>query len=227
MLDNTDPTKSVWIDHDIRNPKIVSVGCHAVYPEIDVNPLSFNPHRFYNQHPDKCFKGKSGNGRDKFPFSTSVLLAHAFGWLPEDDKSIMFLSHADSGYKVYNDYFNNVRAWSDVFFDDNLKKIKNTNPEPMYESLKLAGYKGESYQKSSVNISNETNYINNIRKMSKFINDHIKMPEIRDIVSTTKFITGIKKFGGKLDSDTFEIASKSLSYAVIYRNELSYTVGAF
>ena len=225
MLDDIDPTQAVWVDHDIRDPRIVSIGCHAVYPEVKVNPLSFNPHRLYDQHPDKCFKGKSSNTRDKFPFSTSVLLAHVYEWFPEDVMSIMFLAHADSGYKVYNDYFGNVKAWSDVFYDDNLKKIKNTNPEPIYESLKSAGYKGTAYQKPSINVSGETNYINNIRNMSKFIDNHITMPDIKDIVFTTRFKNEMHKYSGKVESRSMGLVEESFSYAVIYRNEISYTVG--
>lgn len=226
MLDDIDPTKAVWIDHDIRDPRIVSIGCHSVYPEVQVNPLSFNPHRIYNQHPDSCFKGKGSNTKDKFPFSTSVLLAHAYEWFPEDDMSIMFLAHADSGYKVYNDYFGNVRAWSDVFFDDNLKKIKNTNPEPIYDALKEAGYKGPSYQKPSINVSSPINYLNNIRKMCKFIDNYITMPEIRDIVSTVQFKNEEHKYSGRVESRSMNLVEDSFSYAVIFKNTISYTVGA-
>lgn len=225
MLDDSNPLDAVWVDHDIRDPRVVSIGCHAVYPEISVNPLSFNPHRIYNQHPDKSFKGKGPNGRDKFPFSTSVLLAHAYKWYPEDIKGIMFLAHADSGYKVFNDYFDNVKGWSDVFYDENLRKIKDTNPEPIYNDLKMAGYRNPDYQKPSVYVSSESKYIDNIRQMSNYINDYIKMPEIKDIVSTTKFALKGHEFSGKVDSHTLGVVDKSLSYAVIYKRQISYTVG--
>ena len=226
MLDDTDPTESVWVDHDIRNPKIVSIGCHAVYPEIEVNPLSFNPHRIYNKHPDDCFKGVSSKARDKFPFSTSVLLAHAYQWYPEDITSIKFLSHADSGHIVFNKYFGNVKAWSDVFYDDNLKKIKETSPDSLYESLGEAGYLSPSFQASKVRSSNEINYINNIRKMANLINNHIEVPEIKDSVSTSKFEKIVKRFDRKLTPEIFDIVNKSLSYAVTFGDRVSYTNGS-
>lgn len=226
MLDDSNPLDAIWVDHDIRDPRVVSIGCHSVYPEIPVNSLSFNPHRMHNQHPDKCFKGKNSESRDKFPFSTSVLLAHTYRWFPEDEMSIMLLAHADSGYKVYNDYFGNVKAWADVFYDNNLKKIKNTDPSPMYESLKVAGYKAPFYQKPSVNVSVEANYINNIRDMAKFIDTHISMPEIKNIVSSKKFVTKVQKYSGGVDEDTINMLNNCLSYAVIYKKEISYTLGS-
>jgi hypothetical protein len=61
--------------------------------------------------------------------------------------------------------------------------------------------------------------------MSKYINDYIKMPEIKDIVSTTKFAIKKHEFGGKVDSHTLDVADKSLSYAVTYKKLISYTVG--
>jgi hypothetical protein len=226
MLNNSDPKDSIWIDHDIRQNDIVSIGCHAVYPNIKVNQLSFNPHRAYNQHPDNCFKGMNSKSRDKFPFSTSVLLAHAYKWFPDDPMSIMLLGHADSGHKVYNQYKNNVEAWASDFTDRNVELIMDTSPEPIYDALKKSGYKKGSFQKSNVNVSNETNYINNIRLMADFINNYIPMPKIDDIVSTTKFTSKEHKYSGNIDSESLRIVDESLSYAVIFNKHISYTHGS-
>jgi hypothetical protein len=226
MLDESNPKDSIWVDHDIRQDDIVSIGCHAVYPEIKVNELSFNPHRIYNQHPDNCFKGINSKVRDKFPFSTSVLLAHAYKWFPDDPMSIMLLGHADSGYKVYNQYKSNVEAWASDFTDNNIQLIMNTNPEPIYDSLKKYGYKDGSFQKSSVNVSNENNYINNIRLMAEFINNYIPMPKINNIVSTTKFTSKEHKYSGNIDSESLGVVNDSLSYAVIFNKHISYTYGS-
>lgn len=226
MLDESNPKDSIWVDHDIRQDDIVSIGCHAIYPEISVNPLSFNPHRTYNQHPDNCFKGMNSKARDKFPFSTSVLLAHVYKWFPEDQLNIMLLGHADSGHKVYNQYKFNVEAWASDFTDRNVKMIMDTNPQPIYDSLKKNGYKEGSFQKSSINVANENNYINNIRLMADFINNHIPMPKINDIVSTTKFTSKEHKYSGNIDSESLGIVSDSLSYAVIFNKHISYTYGS-
>ena len=227
MLDNIDPKECLWIDHDIRQKDIVSIGCHAVYPNIEVNPLSYNPHREYNQHPDNCFKGIYSKARDKFPFSTSVLLAHYYEWYPEDMMSLMMLSHADSGHKVYNQYRNNVEAWADVFSDRNVDLIIKTSPEPIFESLKSAGYKDGSFQKSAINISSPTNYINNIRKMRNFIHNHLAMPEINDIVEThSQFKIAEHKFSGGVEEHTLDLVNNSFSYAVIFKNHISYTMGS-
>jgi hypothetical protein len=226
MLDNSNPKDSVWVDLDIRQDDIVSIGCHAVYPEIKVNELSFNPHRVYEQHPDNSFKGGPSKTRDKFPFSTSVVLAHAYEWFPEDIQSKTFLAHADSGYIVCNDYRNNVNAWANDFNDRNIEMILNTDPRPMYNALENSGYKGDSFQRSKVTTSNEGKYINNIRLMANFINKYIPMPVIQDIVSTTRFASKTHEYKGNIDSDSLKIVDGSFSYAVIYGRYVSYTNGS-
>lgn len=226
MLDDKNPKECLWIDHDIRQKDIVSIGCHAIYPNIEVNELSYNPHREVNHHPDNCFKGMSSKTRDKFPFSTSVLLAHYYEWFPEDQTLVMMLGHADSGHKVYNQYINNVNAWADVFTDRNIDLIIKTNPEPLFNSLRLAGYKEGSFQKSAINISNSTNYINNIRKMSNFINQYLPMPKINDIFEThSQFKVSEHKYSGVVEKHTLDIVDQSFSYAVIFKNHISYTLG--
>jgi hypothetical protein len=67
---------------------------------------------------------------------------------------------------------------------------------------------------------NFSKYIDNIRQMSNYINDYIKMPEIKDIVSTTKFALKGHEFSGKVDSHTLGVVDKSLSYAVIYKKQI-------
>jgi len=61
--------------------------------------------------------------------------------------------------------------------------------------------------------------------MSKFIDNHITMPDIKDIVSTIKFKNEMHKYSGKVESRSMGLVEESFSYAVIYRNEISYTVG--
>jgi hypothetical protein len=62
--------------------------------------------------------------------------------------------------------------------------------------------------------------------MADFINKHIPMPKINDIVSTTKFAKKKHEYIGKIDLESLGVVDNSLSYAVIFNKHISYTHGS-
>jgi len=228
MFEDISPFDCVWLDHDIRHSSAVSIGNHLIFNNIKTNDLSFNPNIYYEQTVENSMKGKSGKGRDKFPFSTAYLVANALDYYPQTDLERVAMMHSDSVYKVVSDYETNARAWQDTLQDENmafaLSYPSNDQIQKVHIShkrnLAQAGYESPSLQKSAVNSMSPSSYLNNLRKMRSILNELVPIPTIGDM----RYILRGEFYSMKgMGEDLYLSAIDSFSYVIPFKNTLYFT----
>jgi len=120
-----DVKNALWLDHDISQPGIISIGQHLInHSDSDELPLrdsrSFNPNQFYNQTWKNSFK--KGNlpegGFDKYPFGTIHLLVEALNVSTPKrlTEHYHLLAHADGTWAVCNEHVENAKRWKKEMF---------------------------------------------------------------------------------------------------------------
>lgn len=102
LADGIDPKNCIFLDCDINNNVIVSLGNHMRLLDDNMSNKSFNP----NVH----FGIKKYS--DKFPFATAYLIAFATEVLTSAT-DIIRMAYADSTLRNMELYSDNMRTWSD------------------------------------------------------------------------------------------------------------------
>ena len=133
---------ALWLDQDVLL-NLLSIGQHLITADCDQGPLegrnqhSFNPNELFEQCFLHSFRqnvimgtitddtdcADSAN-RAKFPYSTLMLLLHAFNdqWRRNDFVDAV-LRHADSVGSNVNKYSTNCEAWRRLLFDTRQSQI--------------------------------------------------------------------------------------------------------
>ena len=101
LADGIKPSECLFVDNDMNHPNAVSIGNHMRRINDSMSKRSFNPN---------VSQGVV-TYRDKFPFSTSHLIAFALEMdLSEED--MIRMAFADSTLRNMTNYSDNMRNWS-------------------------------------------------------------------------------------------------------------------
>lgn len=92
----------LFVDCDINNKDLVSIGNHMRLQNDNMSAKSFNPNRHFG----------ITNYSDKFPFATAYLIAYATG-LKTSATEMIRMAYADSTLRNMDNYSDNMRTWSD------------------------------------------------------------------------------------------------------------------
>ena len=174
MLDDhnqNDAKNALWLDHDVSQIGIRSVGQHLVH-HVPTNKLplrepdSWNPNVWLNQSWSQSFSGVSGKKRDKYPYGT----AHFLWDLENRDRNptaeqSALLAHADGTWFALDCYKANAGIWRDLMFSESkwvealLNYRQNTSSHPIHqklaEELDSIGYSSQSRSSKAQNLPPE------------------------------------------------------------------------
>lgn len=198
---------ALWVDQDVLN-NLLCIGQHATTSECtqpipDKNSNSFNPNEFFDQPFSMSFekniprmpKGYPPEGlpRSKCPYSTFILLLHAFDekWT-RNEMFDALIRHCDSVASNIRNYGSNCEAWQRLLFEGTNSQINQI----MLETFDV--YKPPRLQTECVCIFH-ANADESLRKKRKVFDQQIElMQSIKDIAG--RFHDTFSRVNNKTDA---------------------------
>jgi hypothetical protein len=122
--DREELVNALWLDHDIQNKNILSIGHHLLQigneELLKFNEDSFNPNVYFGMNWRNCFLNRTKNTLNKFPYSTIILLTEALNIrIPNiGTKGYSLILQADGLIDVSLEYRENCLKWKDMMFDN-------------------------------------------------------------------------------------------------------------
>lgn len=174
MLDQYDQNhakNALWLDHDVSQIGVRSVGQHLVHHKpTDKLPLrepgSWNPNVWVKQSWSQSFSGVGGKKRDKYPYGT----AHFLWDLKNGNKEptpeqTALLAHADGTWFALDCYKTNASIWKELMFAESkwIENLLNYREEhaahPLHQrlanELHQIGYSSQSRSPKAQNLPSE------------------------------------------------------------------------
>ena len=130
--DGSAARRALWVDHDMLQ-NLRSIGNHLsrfasgneTAQSLTRHPLSFNLNDWFGQGYHDSFRGVQAPQRDKCPFGTATILAHAL--MADDLNTLMqqkpyhslfaYFAHADSLWLCSHSYTPSTQLWYQTAFD--------------------------------------------------------------------------------------------------------------
>lgn len=219
LLDNhtkDEAKNALWLDHDISQKGIRSVGQHIVlHKPSDKLPLrderSWNPNVWVKQSWADSFSGVGGKKRDKYPYGTAHFL-----WdlqnknATPSPEQLAIMAHTDGTWFALDCYKVNGKIWKDLMFPNSawVEKLLDYRNEhlahPLHKDLTNElfgiGYSSQSRARKAQNLPAELKSLVGRQSLTIRLTSN---PERY----LGKIKEGIKLIGGYLDS-TPDIGSK-------------------
>jgi hypothetical protein len=169
--DQKDAKKALWLDHDVSQIGVRSVGQHLVHHmPTDKLPLrepdSWNPNVWLKQSWSQSFSGVGGKKRDKYPFGTAHFL-----WDLENRRreptpeQTALLAHADGTWFALDCYKSNASIWKELMFSEskwtdnllNYRQEHEAHPlhQQLADELNAIGYSSQSRSPKAQNLPSE------------------------------------------------------------------------
>ena len=133
---------ALWIDHDIQNENIISIGHHLLQVKGEklkkFNPYSFNPNVFFGLDWEQCFKNRTHSTLNKCPYSTVLMLIESLRIRTPNigTKGYALLLQADGLIDISFEYRLNCIKWRNLMFRDNFivnTLLDNEYMKPQYK----------------------------------------------------------------------------------------------
>lgn len=162
---------ALWLDHDISQQGIRSIGQHLVlHKPTDKLPLrdprGWNPNVWVKQAWADSFTGTGGKKRDKYPYGTAHFLWDwLYGDISPSKEQLALLAHADGTWFALDCYKANGRIWKELMYSnsawvDELLDYRNqhhahSSHRNLTEELFSIGYASQSRSTKAKSLPNE------------------------------------------------------------------------
>lgn len=200
---------ALWLDHDISEPGIRSIGQHLIFlKDSDIlsrrDPKSWNPNVNWKQSWENSFKGKTGKKKDKYPYGTVNFLWDLTNryTIPTPEQTAI-LAHADGTWFTIDIYRPNAIIWRDLMYKDSawIEILFNYRNEAaalavhkkLVQELQSIGYKGVSQAKDARLLPTKLRFLTGQQGL-KF---YLKSNHQKYVDATGK---ALKIIGGKMGS---------------------------
>jgi len=171
QYDQHDAKNALWLDHDVSQIGVRSVGQHLVHHKpTDELPLrepdSWNPNVWVKQSWSQSFSGVGGKKRDKYPYGTAHFLWDLSNRSQDPTpEQTALLAHADGTWFALDCYKANAGIWKELMFDESkwIDKLLNYREEqaahPLHQrlanDLHKIGYASQSRSPKAQNLPSE------------------------------------------------------------------------